>query len=180
MVAQFSESLRTKVGELMVLPVSPDVLHGVKLRSIGRQVLKTDGAGLFGHKVFNQATTVGFGAIPNHHQLSFNVTLKMGEKLNDLGASNTARMQLKVKVPPGNPGYRRKLGAEQGWDRVPLSSASQCAVFQRRPDHRGRFRLYDPPRFLAGARFAKCISRLLHKVLSSMNTIVRPSRWAFF
>jgi len=93
----------------MVLPVSPDVLHGVKLWSIGRQVLKTDGAGLFGHKVFNQATTVGFGAIPNHHQLSFNVTLKMGEKLNDLGASNTARMQLKVKVPPGNPGYRRKL-----------------------------------------------------------------------
>src|SRR5207237_9812010 len=33
----------------------------------------------------------------------------VGEKLNDLGGSNTARMQLKVKGPPGNPGYRRNL-----------------------------------------------------------------------
>lgn len=92
-----------------MFPVSPDVLHGVKLRSISRQVLKADGAGLLGHKVFNQAATVGLGAIPNHQQLSFNVALKMGEKLNDLGASNTARMKLKVKLPPGNSGYRRKL-----------------------------------------------------------------------
>jgi hypothetical protein len=33
----------------------------------------------------------------------------MGEKLNNLGTSNIARMQLKVEVPPGNSGYRRKL-----------------------------------------------------------------------
>ena len=39
MVAQFAESLRTKVAEFMVLPVSPDVLHGIKLGSIGRQIL---------------------------------------------------------------------------------------------------------------------------------------------
>src|SRR6266542_3062197 len=93
----------------MVLPISPDVLHGVKLRSIGRQVLNADGAGLLGHKVFNQPATVRFGAVPNHQKLLFDVTLKMGEKLNNLGASDTARMELKVEVPPGYPGNRRKL-----------------------------------------------------------------------
>src|SRR5205823_11389481 len=93
----------------MMLPVSPDVLHGIKLRSIGWQTLKADGAGLLGHKVFNQPATVGSGAIPDHQQLSFDVTFQMGEKLNDLGASDIAGIQLKVKVPPGNSGDRRKL-----------------------------------------------------------------------
>ena len=57
MVAKLGESLRTKGGELMVLPIP--VFHRVKLRSIGRQVLKTDSAVLFGHEAFNQPTMVG-------------------------------------------------------------------------------------------------------------------------
>jgi hypothetical protein len=32
----------------------------------------------------------------------------MGEKLNNLGTANTARMQLKVKIPPRDAGHRRK------------------------------------------------------------------------
>src|SRR5690242_8834334 len=109
MVTQFAESLRTEISKLMVLPVAPDVFHGIKLRSIGRQVLNRDGAGLLGHEVLDQPATVRFGAIPNHQKLLFDVTLKMREKLNNLGAFNTARMELKVEIPPGNPGYRRKL-----------------------------------------------------------------------
>ena len=107
MVAQFGERLRTKIGQLMVLPIPPDVFHRVKLRSIGRQVLKTEGAVLLGHKVFHQPAMVGSGAIPDHQQLSFDVALKMREKLNDLGASNTARMKLKVEVPPSDASYGR-------------------------------------------------------------------------
>src|SRR5215210_2677271 len=109
MVAQFGESLRTKIGKLMVLPISPDVLHRVKLRSIGRQVLKTEGAVLLGHKVFDQPAMVGSGAVPDHQQLSFDVALKMREKLNNSGAPNTARMKLKVEVPPSDASYGRKF-----------------------------------------------------------------------
>jgi hypothetical protein len=94
MVAQFAESLRTKVAKFMVLPVAPDVLHRIKLRSIGGQVLNTDDAILLGHKVLDQPATMRFGAVPNHQKLLFDVTLKMGEKLNNLRAFNTARMEL--------------------------------------------------------------------------------------
>jgi hypothetical protein len=109
MVAQFGKRFRTKIGQLMVLPIPPDVFHWVKLRSIGRQVLKTEGAVLLGHKVFDQPAMVGSGAIPDHQQLSFDVAHQMREKLNDLGASNTARMKLKVEVPPSDASYGRKL-----------------------------------------------------------------------
>jgi hypothetical protein len=45
---------------------------------------------------------VGSGTIPDHQQLSFDVALKIREKLNDLGAANTAGMKLKVEVPPSD------------------------------------------------------------------------------
>src|SRR5688572_25420030 len=52
---------------------------------------------------------MGSGAVPDHQQLSFDVALKMREKLNNLGASNTARMKLKVEVPPSDASYGRKF-----------------------------------------------------------------------
>src|SRR5262249_26755462 len=125
MIAQFAESLRTKVAKLMVLPVAPDVLHRIKLRSIGGQVLNADGAILLGHKVLDQPATMRFGAVPNHQKLLFNVTLKMGEKLNNLRAFNTARIKLEIEIPPGNSGNRRKL--------LPVKAILQnrCLAFRR-------------------------------------------------
>ena len=109
MVAQFGERLRTEVGKLMVLPIPPYVLHGIELGGISRQVLQMNRALVLGHKLLNQAATVGFGVIPNHQQLLLDVALETGEKLNYLGTSNTARMQLKVKIPPGDSSHGRKL-----------------------------------------------------------------------
>src|SRR5262249_47421673 len=125
MVAQFAESLRTKVAKLMVLPVAPDVLHRIKLRSIGGQVLNADGAIFLGQKVLAKPATVGFGAVQNHKKLLFDVTFKMGEKLNNLRVFNTARMELKIEIPPGNPGNRRKL--------LPVKTILQnrCLSFRR-------------------------------------------------
>ncbi len=77
MVAQFAERLGTKVTKFMVLPVSPDVLHRVKLRGIGRQVLQADGVALLGHKVLHQPAPMRFGAVPDHQKLLSEMTLEM-------------------------------------------------------------------------------------------------------
>ena len=109
MITEIGECLRTEVGKLMVFPVPPDVFRGIELWGVGRQGLYADRPVLTRHKLLNQAAAVGLGTIPNHQQLILDVTFKMAEKLHHLGTTNTARMQLKVKVPPGDAGHRRKL-----------------------------------------------------------------------
>src|SRR6516165_3963319 len=108
MVAQLGKGLRTEVWKFMVLPIPPYVFHRIKLRGVGWQVFQTDRALLIGHKLLNQTAAVGFGAVPNHQQFLLDVTPKMAEKLHHLGTANTALVQLKVKIPPGDPGHRGK------------------------------------------------------------------------
>jgi hypothetical protein len=110
MVAQFVEGLGTKVRKLVVLPVSPDVFHWVKLRSIGRQVFHSQMAPFWPvRKSLTSRLRCGLEPSQITNNFLFDVALKMGEKLNNLGTANAARVQLKVEVPPGNPGDRRKL-----------------------------------------------------------------------
>src|SRR5688500_12224783 len=99
MKTEFSESLGTEIRKFMVLPISPQVLHRIELRGIGRQVLKFNSAVLLSHKVFNQPAAMRPKPIPDHQHVIGHVTHQMREKLNYLGASNTARIQPKVKIP---------------------------------------------------------------------------------
>ena len=68
-----------------MLPISPDVFHGVQFRSIGWQVFKPDGGVLAGHKVSDQPATMRLGAVSNHQQFLSDVTLQIREKLTSWG-----------------------------------------------------------------------------------------------
>ena len=89
---EFSKSLGTKIGKLMLLPVPPQILHRIELWGIGRQVLKLNPAGLLSHKVFDQPAAMRPKPIPDHQQVLGDVAHQMGEKLNDLWTSDTARV----------------------------------------------------------------------------------------
>jgi hypothetical protein len=56
--AEFGKVLRTEVGKLVVLPVSPEIFDRVKLRRVGRQKLQLDGTHLTVDKIAHQPTTM--------------------------------------------------------------------------------------------------------------------------
>ena len=100
MNAKIGKCFGAGVGKLMVLPVSPQILNRIQLRSVGRQGLKRNPAILLGHKVSNQPTSVNGSPVPDDHEITVDVAHQMGEEVNDLGTSDTAGIQPKVKSPP--------------------------------------------------------------------------------
>lgn len=108
MVTELVKGLWAEVGQFMVLPVPPQILHRIELRGIGRQMLKHDSAILPSHKVLNQPTTMTAKPIPDHQHFPWDMAYQVAEELNHLGTSDRSGIQTKVKTPPTNPRYRRK------------------------------------------------------------------------
>ena len=108
MKAKLRKGLGTKIRQLMMFPVSPDVLYGVQLRGVGRQILQANRSFLVSHKLLHQTAAVRFRAIPDDQQFLFDGTFKVSEKLHYLRAADASLVQLKVKFPPRDSSYRRE------------------------------------------------------------------------
>jgi hypothetical protein len=106
---ELPEIAGTQVGQLMLLPVSPEVLHGVKFRGIGRKTFHPD----FAMQTFqirsNRLATMGSYAVPDDEQLAFDVTLQVLQEINHLFGLDRTGVKAKVKVPPRQSGDGREL-----------------------------------------------------------------------
>lgn len=100
MMTKLRKRLRTEIRKLMLFPVSPQVFHRIERRRIGGQILKVDPAVLLDDKVLDEPAAVRSQSVPNRQHVRGNVTHQMRETLNDLRASDAARIQPKVKIPP--------------------------------------------------------------------------------
>jgi len=92
----------------VLLPVRPQILHGVQFRGIGRQELQPESATLLAHEVPYHAAAVTGQSVPYDQQLAGNVTEQVGEKLDDLRAADRTGKQTEVEVPPGHARDRRQ------------------------------------------------------------------------
>jgi len=92
----------------MLFPVSPQILHGVKLRSVRWQELKLNSAILLRHKLLDHAAAMGGSAVPNHQQIAVNMAHQMREKLNYLGTSDATGVEPEIKIPPCHSRHCRK------------------------------------------------------------------------
>jgi len=83
-----------------MLPVSPELLRGVKLRSIGREKLQLQPPFLTGYDFLNQPTPMATKPVPDHQDLARDMAQQMPQKDNHLGTADGSRKQAEVKIPP--------------------------------------------------------------------------------
>lgn len=91
-----------------MLPVAPQILDRIQFRSVSRQTLKLQPAVGTGDKLFDQRAPMGRRAIPDHEQVTFDMSHQVFQKNDHLGTPNRARKQLEVEIPPRYASYRRE------------------------------------------------------------------------
>jgi len=99
-MAQLPKRGGTKVRQLALFPVRPQVLDRVQFRRIGREKLQPQASSLLLHKVPHGAAAMARKTIPDDQQFAGNVALQMREKLDDLRTANRTGKQPEVEVPP--------------------------------------------------------------------------------
>ena len=92
----------------MVLAVGPNVLHGVQLRRVGRQVLHLQTAFLVADELLSDPAAVGRESIPNQQNIALDVPQQVFEELDDLFGLDGLFEDLKVEVPEGDAGDDRQ------------------------------------------------------------------------
>jgi len=93
-----------KVGQFMLLPVSPEILHGVEFGRIGREAAGDHSACQRFKVLADGFGTVDARAVPDDQQLPGQMALEMSEELNDLRALDAAGKEPEVEVRPGQSG----------------------------------------------------------------------------
>jgi len=93
----------------VLFPVTPEVFHRVKFRSVRRESFHPD----FTLQTFqvptHQSASVGGHAVPHDEQLAFDVTLKMLQEINHLLGLDRTGVEAEVKVPPRQSSDGREL-----------------------------------------------------------------------
>src|SRR5262249_15862854 len=108
MVAELDEIARTKVGQLVMLPVAPDVLHRIEFGRIGRQLLDYQPALVRGEELLDYPPAVRRQSVPHHQQLARQVTQQMAEEVDYFRGADGAAIEPEVEIPPGDPGDGRQ------------------------------------------------------------------------
>jgi len=101
--------LRAEVGHAVVLPVAPDVLGGIELRSIGRKSGQEDLPGVSGQEIPDLATPMHRQAIPDDKQPPPDVAPQMSQEVQDLRCADRSGIQPEVELPPGNASNGRQM-----------------------------------------------------------------------
>ena len=106
---EMPEIAGAQVGQLVLFPVSPEVLYWVEFRRISREPFHPD----FTMQTFqvcpHQSAAVSGYSVPNDEQLALHVTLKVFQEVDHLLGLDRTGVETKVKVPPRKPGYGREL-----------------------------------------------------------------------
>ena len=91
----------------MLFPMSPDILHRIKFRSISRQELDFYSAIRFLNEIPNQTTAMAAEAVPDNKKIAGNLTHQVCQELHHLGTSDRSGKKPEVKRPPSNARNRR-------------------------------------------------------------------------
>lgn len=98
----------------MGFEVTPHIFDRVEFGCVGRESLDLDASMGGGDEVLDEQAAVNGRAIPNHQQLSANVSLKVLEKFDGLKAFDAASMNLEVEPPQSQPADDRKAFPIEG------------------------------------------------------------------
>lgn len=93
----------------MHLPVAPQVLHGIELRSISRQKLDPKPPVRLPGKIPDHVASMTFQPIPYDEQVSSDVPHQMSQKVDYLRTADRPRIESEIKIPPGDPRHGREL-----------------------------------------------------------------------
>src|SRR5215472_11059265 len=108
MVIEFGEIMRTEVGQFVMFPVTPDVLHRVKLRRIARQLGDREPAILGSDEFAHQDGSMGGQSVPHHQQLAPQLPQQVAEKINYLRGANRTLIEAEIEVPPSDASCSRE------------------------------------------------------------------------
>ncbi len=108
MAAEGGEILGAEVGHFVLLPVAPDVLGGVQLGRVRREILEREAPALRRDVLADEAAAVGGEVIPDDEQLPRQMPLEVLEKLDHLRRLDGPREEAEVEVPPRHPRDRRE------------------------------------------------------------------------
>ena len=151
--ADLTDGVQAQVGEFALFHVRPDVFDGVKLWSIGRERLQHELLAARFDVVANDAAAVSGQAIPDDQKLAGDLFGQRLEEFDELRAAHCPAEEPEVKTPEGNAGDQREVV-----QRKLYCSTGVCPI---------------------GAQVRTRVGRSEMPV-SSMKTMVRRSRWAFF
>ncbi len=98
-----------QVGQLMLFPITPEVLYRVKFRGIGRKAFHPDFTAQTFQVLTHQSATVGCYTVPDDEQLAFHMTLQVFQEIDYLHSFDRSGIEPEVKVPPGESGNGREL-----------------------------------------------------------------------
>jgi hypothetical protein len=106
---ELAEAACAEIAELMMLKVPPEVLGGVELRSVGRQILDLDRSLEALHVVAHELAAVRGQAIPDYQHFVPDLPAEGVEKLDHLRTLDRSREEPEVEAVEGNAGDRREL-----------------------------------------------------------------------
>jgi hypothetical protein len=106
---ELPEIAGAQVGQLVLFPITPEVLHGVQFWSIGGETFHPDFAFQAFQVLAHESAAVGGYAVPDDEQFAFDVTLQVFQKIDDLLGLDRAGVEAKVKIPPSQSSDGREL-----------------------------------------------------------------------
>jgi len=109
MMAQLPKRLGTQVWQLMMLPVSPQILHRIQLGSVRGQELDRQAPATLGNELLDQTTPVLAQPIPDHEQPPGEVPQQVTEELHYLRSPDGPPEKLEVEPPPRHSCDRREV-----------------------------------------------------------------------
>src|SRR5208337_610837 len=108
MITELTEVVGAEVGQLMMFPIAPDVLHRIEFGGITRQLLDREPTPLGADKFADQSCPMLWQPVPDHQQLAWQMTQQVAEEVHHLGGANGGGIEPEVKTPPGDSGRGRQ------------------------------------------------------------------------
>ena len=106
---ELPEIAGAEVGQLVLLPISPEVLYWVEFRRISRETFHPDFTAQTSQVLTHESAAVCGYAVPDDEELALDVTLEVLQEIDHLLCLDRTGVETKVKVPPRKSGDGRKL-----------------------------------------------------------------------
>ena len=157
--AELGEIAWAELGQLVILPVTPDVFGRIEFRRVARQWLDYQPATLRMDEVADHSSPAHRQLVPYHQQHAFEVAEQMAEEFDYVRAADRARVEPEVEVPPDNGGDGRQHLLVK-WYCTPVRYSMRSRT--RRAVHSPVAKLNAAgPRLSARSRLRSCTARSL-------------------